>query len=73
MESGKLKTKVEMGIREPRRFKEQGGPSSSGKNTQREKMDEMAKIIKDLSNKISRMEIEKVKPDPYVRNQIQQR
>jgi hypothetical protein len=44
-------------------------------------MDEMAKIIKYLSNKISRMEIEKEKPDPYVRNkfrrnpnpQIQQR
>jgi hypothetical protein len=71
MASGKLKTKVEMGIREPRRFKEQAGPSSSGKNTQEEKMDEMAKIIKDLSNKISRMEIEKSKPDPYVRNQNQ--
>jgi hypothetical protein len=35
-----------------------------------EKMDEMAKIIKDLSNKISRMEIEQAKPDPYVRNQF---
>jgi chromosome segregation ATPase len=34
-------------------------------------MDEMAKIIKDLSNKISRMEIEKSKPDPYVRNKNQ--
>jgi len=69
--SGKLKTKIEMGIREPRRFKEQGGPSSFGKNTQEEKMDEMDKIIKDLSNKISRMEIEKAKPDPYVRNKNQ--
>jgi hypothetical protein len=28
----------------------------------------MAKIIKDLSNKVSRMEMEKAKPDPYVRN-----
>jgi hypothetical protein len=33
-------------------------------------MDEMAKIIKDLSNKISRMEMEKSKSDPYVRNQF---
>jgi len=33
-------------------------------------MDEMDKIIKDLSNKISRMEIENAKPDPYVRNQF---
>jgi hypothetical protein len=34
-------------------------------------MDEMDKIIKSLSNKISRMEIERVKPNPYVRNQNQ--
>ena len=34
-------------------------------------MDEMAKIIKDSSNKISRMEIEKAKPNPYVINQNQ--
>jgi hypothetical protein len=69
MASGKLKTKVEMGAREPRRFKEHAGPSGSGKSAE-EKMDEMAKIIKDLSNKISRMEIEQAKPDPYVRNQF---
>jgi hypothetical protein len=37
MASGKLKTKVEMGIREPRRFKEQAGPSSSGKKHTRRK------------------------------------
>jgi hypothetical protein len=29
MASRKLKTKVEMEIREPRKFKEQGGPSGS--------------------------------------------
>jgi hypothetical protein len=33
-------------------------------------MDEMAKIIKDLSNKISRMELDQDKPDTYVRNQL---
>jgi hypothetical protein len=60
-----------MGMRETRIFKEQGGPSSSGKNTQKEKIDEMEKIIEYLSNKISKMEIEKSKPDPYVRNQNQ--
>ena len=48
MASRKLKTKVEMGIREPRRFSEQAGPSSSRKNTQEENMDEMDKIIKYL-------------------------
>jgi hypothetical protein len=58
-----------MGTREPRHFKEHAGPSGSGKSVE-EKMDEMAKIIKDLSNKISRMEMEKSKPDPYVRNQF---
>jgi hypothetical protein len=33
-------------------------------------VDEMANIIKYLSNKISRMEIEKSKLDPYIRNQF---
>jgi hypothetical protein len=70
MASKKLKTKVEMGTREPRHFKEQAGPSGSGKISSEEKMDEMEKIIKDLSNKISRMEMEKSKPDPYARNQF---
>jgi hypothetical protein len=70
MASRKLKTKVEMGTREPRRFKEHAGPSGSGKISSEEKMDEMEKIIKDLSNKISRMEMEKSKPDPYARNQF---
>jgi hypothetical protein len=69
MAHGKLKTKVEMGAREPRRFKEHAGPSGYGKFTE-EKMDEMAKIIKYLSNKISKMEIEQSKPNPYIRNQF---
>jgi hypothetical protein len=32
-----------------------------------EKMDDMDKIIKDLSNKISRMELDQAKPDPFAR------
>jgi hypothetical protein len=58
-----------MGAREPRHFKEHVGPSGSGKSVE-EKMDEMEKIIKDLSNKISRTEIEKDKHDSYIRNQF---
>ena len=69
MASKKLKTKVEMVKREPRRFKEHPGASRFEKYTE-EKTDEMAKIIKDLSNKISKMEIEQAKPDLYVRNQL---
>jgi hypothetical protein len=69
MGSDKLKTKVETGTREPRRFKEQAGPSGAG-NSAEEKMDEMAKIIKDLSNKISRIELDQAKPDSYIRNQF---
>jgi hypothetical protein len=69
MASGKLKTKVEMGTREPRRFKEHAGSSGSGKSAE-EKMDEMVKIIKDLSNKISKMKLDQANPDPYVRNQF---
>jgi hypothetical protein len=63
MESRKLKTKVEMRSKEPRHFKEHAGPSGSRKSAE-EKMDEMEKIIKYLSNKIFRMEIEQYKPDP---------
>jgi hypothetical protein len=70
MESVKLKTKFEMGTREPKNFKEHARPSGSGKNSSEEKMDEMENFIKDLSNKISRMEMEKAKPDPNVRNQF---
>jgi hypothetical protein len=70
LEFEKLKTKVDMGTREPRRFKEKAGPSGSGKNSLEEKMEDMEKIIKDLSNKISKMEMEKYKPDPYARNQF---
>jgi hypothetical protein len=68
--SRKLKTKFEMGTREPMRFKEQAGPSQSGKIYSKEKMDEMETIIKNLSNTISRMEMEKDKPDQYARNQF---
>jgi len=57
-----------MGIGEKRKFKEQEGPSGLGRNAQDEKIDEMAKLIKDLSNKLSKMEMEKDKPDSYVRN-----
>jgi hypothetical protein len=46
MASRKIKTKAEVGIREPQRFKEQGGPSGSGRNTQDDKIEEMDKIIK---------------------------
>jgi hypothetical protein len=41
-----------MGTKEPRHFKDE--------------MDEMAKIIKYLSNKISRMELDQANPDPYI-------
>jgi hypothetical protein len=47
-----------MGIREPGKFKEQGEPSGLGRNAQYEKIDEMDKLIKDLSNKLSKMEME---------------
>jgi hypothetical protein len=30
-------------------------------------MDDMAKIIKELSNNISRMELDQAKPDPFAR------
>jgi hypothetical protein len=66
MESGKLKYKVETRVREPKRFREQAGSFRSGKSVE-EKMDDMDKIIKDFSNKISRMELDQAKPDPFSR------
>jgi hypothetical protein len=60
MASGKLKAKVETGNRETKRFREQAGPSGSNRSTD-DKMDDMARIIKELSNKISRMELDQSK------------
>jgi hypothetical protein len=48
MEYKKLKIKFYMGTIEPMCFKEQAGPSGFGQNSLEEKMNEMAKIIKDL-------------------------
>jgi hypothetical protein len=80
MASGKLKAKFEMGNKETRRFREQAGPSGVGRSSE-DKMDDMAKIIKELSNKISRMELDQSKNDQFPRKdfrrnpnpQIQQR
>jgi hypothetical protein len=80
MASGKLKTKVETGNKETRRFREQAGPSGSGRSSE-DKMDDMEKIIKELSNKISKMELDQSKADQFARkyfrrnpnSQIQQR
>jgi hypothetical protein len=66
MASGKLKSKVEIGTKEPKCFREHARPSGSGKSAE-EKMDDMDKIIKDLSKKIYRMELDQVKPDPFSR------
>jgi hypothetical protein len=45
MASGKMKTKVETGNKDTKRFREQAGTSESGKSAE-DKMDDMAKIIK---------------------------
>ena len=66
MGSGKIKSKVETGTKEPKRFREQAGSFRSRKSVE-EKMDDMDKIIKDFSNKISRMELDQAKPDPFAR------
>jgi hypothetical protein len=66
MASSKLKTKIEMGNRETKHFKEQAGPSGSGRSLD-DKIDDMARIIKDPSNKISRMELDQFKADQFVK------
>jgi hypothetical protein len=66
MESGKLKEKIETGNKENRKFKEQGGSSGLGKSSG-DKIDEMARVIRELSNKISKMELDKSKRDNFPR------
>jgi hypothetical protein len=66
MSPGKLKKKVEIGNKETRRYKEQGGPFGSGRSS-RDKMDDMARIIKEMSNKISITEIDQAKNENFHR------
>jgi hypothetical protein len=69
MASGKLKAKFETGNKEIRRYREQGGPSGSGRSSE-DKMDDMARIIKELSNKISRMELDQAKNEHHPRKEF---
>jgi hypothetical protein len=62
----KLKSKVETGSKENRCFKEQARPSGSGRSVE-DKIDEMDKIIKELSNTISKMELNQTKFDQFNR------
>jgi hypothetical protein len=64
MASGKLKARVETGNRETKRFREQAGPSGSNRSSD-DRVDDMARVIKELSNKIARMELEQAKADSY--------
>jgi hypothetical protein len=66
MASGKLKSKVEVGNRETRCFREQAGLSGSNRYTD-DKVDNMARVIKEISNKISRMELEQAKADSFAK------
>jgi hypothetical protein len=64
--SGKSKAKIETGNKENRKFKEQGGSLGSGKSS-RDKIDEMARVIREISNKISKLELDKSKRDNFPR------
>jgi hypothetical protein len=66
MASGKLKAKFESGNKETRWYREQEGPSGSRRSSE-DKMDDMARIIKELSNKISKMELDQSKNDQFPR------
>jgi len=67
MASIKLKSKRESGNKETIRYREQGGSFGSGRFS-RDTMDDMARIIKVLSNKISKMELDQTKNDHFPRN-----
>jgi hypothetical protein len=60
--SGKLKAKIEIVNCENRRYRELAGPSGSNRYTD-DRVDDMARIVKDLSKKISRMELVQAKAD----------
>jgi ribonuclease HI len=62
MASGKMKTKVDTANRDNRRYREPAGPSGSNRYTD-DRVDDMARVIRDLSNKISRMELDQAKAD----------
>jgi hypothetical protein len=66
MASGKLKAKTDNVIKENRKFKEQAGPSGSGKSVG-DRIEEMSRVIQQLSNKISKMELEKPRRDNFPR------
>jgi hypothetical protein len=66
MASGKLKAKMEARNKETRRYREQGISSGSGRSSG-DKMDDIARIIKELSNKILKMELEQTKNDHFHR------
>jgi hypothetical protein len=66
MALGKLKTKLETGNRENKRFREQVGPSGPSRSSD-DKMDDMDRIIRELSNKISKMELDQSKADPFIK------
>jgi hypothetical protein len=70
MASRKIKMKVKMGAKETKRFREQDGPFGSGRFGE-EKMDDISKIIKELSNKISKMELDQDKTDPFAKRDRQ--
>jgi hypothetical protein len=65
MALGKMKSKFETGNKEIRRYREQGGTSRSGRSSE-DKMENMARIIKELSNKISRMELDQAKNEHHL-------
>jgi hypothetical protein len=69
MASGKLKMKIEMGNRETRCLREQASPSGSRRSSY-DKMDDMARIIKEISNKISRTELHQSKVDQFVKREF---
>ena len=57
---------MEAGNKETKRYREQGGSSGSG-GSSRDKMDDMARIIKELFNKIMKMELDQIKNDHFPR------
>eukprot|EP01018_Ginkgo_biloba_P021852 Gb_40590 [translate_table: standard] len=55
--SGKIKPRSDSGEKDKKKQKEEGGPSTSYAESQEAKIEEMNKLIRNLSNKLTKLEV----------------
>jgi hypothetical protein len=63
--SGKIKIRTYQIDKDKNKNKDEVGPSGSNKESQDAKIEEMSRLIRNLSNKFSRIEVEGNPPNKY--------